>query len=225
MTKRGKTYAKLAFSVSVLLLLIWAFLGTGTTLAWFRDTTPVHKNSFVIGDLDVTVSYRTEGGSYLPVTPDTPVFDDEALYEPGYVQTVILKVENTGTVPFDYKLSVDINSVTLSQSVLGNEIYLPNYLRYGVLYAATESEVTSDLTRQLAELASPEEFPENPVNYPFNMYAQPDSVTVPAGGERYLAIIVRMPQDVGNAANYRGNNPPSVSLGITVLASQEGTLK
>jgi len=45
------------------------------------------------------------------------------------------------------------------------------------------------------------------------------------GSERYIALIVRMPEEVGNAANYRGVIVPRVDLGITVKASQEGTLK
>lgn len=37
---------------------------------------------------------------------------------------------------------------------------------------------------------------------------------------RYAALILYMPEEVGNRANYRGLQEPSVELGITVLAQQ-----
>ena len=37
---------------------------------------------------------------------------------------------------------------------------------------------------------------------------------------RVAALIVRMPEEVGNVANYRGDTVPEVDLGITVKADQ-----
>ncbi len=227
MKMRKESYTRIALALSICLLVLWGILGTGTSLAWFSDTTPVHKNTLLIGDMNLKVYHLLENGDFAPVDYTTSVFDDEALYEPGYVQTVILKVANEGDVAFDYRLSVNVSDVTIVKSVLGNDIYLPNYLRYGVLFAGSVEELTDGLNRELAVLESPELFPEEPASqeyYPLNMYTGNDDVTVPVGGERFVAIIVRMPEDVGNAANYRGTTPPAVKLGITVMASQEGTL-
>ena len=63
------------------------------------------------------------------------------------------------------------------------------------------------------------------MNVPLNVYSEKDSVVLQPDDERYIALIVRMPEIVGNAANYRGVIVPRVDLGITVKASQEGTLK
>ena len=41
--------------------------------------------------------------------------------------------------------------------------------------------------------------------------------------EHYMALIVRMPEEVGNVANYRGTDIPTVKLGLSVNASQQGT--
>ncbi len=226
MTRKKINYTKVALALSICLLIVWGVLGTGTSLAWFSDTTPTHRNTLLVGDLDMEVYHRLDNGDYETVDYTTSVFNDQALYEPGYVQTVILKVVNEGDVPFDYRLSVNVNDVTIAQSVMGNDIYLPNYLRYGVMFAATEDELVKDLNRELAEIKSPNEFPQEPASgsYPLNMFSEIDEVTVPVGGERYIALIVRMPSDVGNAANYRGTTPPTIKLGITVMASQEGTL-
>lgn len=218
MTTRKKSYTKIALTLSVCLVVIWALLGTGTTIAWFMDTTPVEKNTFLIGELDLVVSHKLEDGTYEEIQSDTEVFDEEALYEPGYVQVVYLKVENKGDVPFEYKLAVDVNDVTVSESVLGNDIYLPNHLKYGVLFGADEAV----LIRETAKVIAEKEFPEETLNYPLNVYSEKDSVVVQPNGVRYIALVVRMPEEVGNVANYHGNKPPSVELGITVRAVQEG---
>ena len=221
MTARKKSYTKIALTLSICLLMIWALLGTGTTIAWFTDTSETQKNTFFIGDLDLVVSHKLEDGTYEEIESDTKVFDDEALYEPGYVQVVYLKVENKGDVPFEYQLSVDVNDVTVAKSVLGNDIYLPNYLKYGVLFGADEAQLTRDTAKLIAE----KDFSEKAMNVPLNVYSEKDSVVLQPNDERYIALIVRMPEIVGNAANYRGVIVPRVDLGITVKASQEGTLK
>lgn len=221
MAARKKSYTKIALTLSIGLLMLWAVLGTGTTIAWFTDTSETQKNTFFIGDLDLVVSHKLEDGIYDEIKSDTKVFDDEALYEPGYVQVVYLKVENKGDVPFEYQLSVDVNDVTVAKSVLGNDIYLPNYLKYGVLFGADEAKLTRDTAKLIAE----KDFPEKTMNFPLNVYSEKDSVVLRPDDERYIALIVRMPEIVGNAANYRGVIVPRVDLGITVKASQEGTLK
>lgn len=36
-----------------------------------------------------------------------------------------------------------------------------------------------------------------------------------------MALVVRMPEEVGNEANYRGDDIPKVELGIIVKADQQ----
>ena len=38
----------------------------------------------------------------------------------------------------------------------------------------------------------------------------------------YVALIVRMPEEVDNQANYRGEVVPEVDLGLIVRATQQG---
>lgn len=217
---KKKTFTKTALALSVCLVILWGLLGTGASIAWFVDESPELENTFNFAELKLKVSHKLEDGSYEPINSQTEVFDDEALYEPGYVQVVYLKVENEGDVPFEYKLAVDVNSVTVAKSVLGNDIYLPNYLKFGVLFSADEAE----LTREVAKVLAIKDFAQETGNYPLNTYSEKDNVTVPVDGERYIAIIVCMPEEVGNAANYRGEVVPRVDLGLTVTASQEGSL-
>ena len=55
-----KKFTKTAFILSVCMLILWAMLGAGTTLAWFTDTAPVDKNSFLIGNLELNISYKND---------------------------------------------------------------------------------------------------------------------------------------------------------------------
>lgn len=210
-----KRFSTKALVLSVCLMIFWTLLCTGTTLAWFSDETPVVKNSFVVDTIDLAVSYKNDLlTDYEPVTNQTSVFNDYALYEPGYTQVVYLRVENPGDIDFKYKLSVDQLSYVDGTSINGKNIHLPNYLRFGVLFAQSEPELDREVAKTIADMEMLEAFP-------LNQYSRVDDVIVPVGGNRYVAIIVWMPEKVGNEANYeKGSNIPQVKLGLTVFAQQ-----
>ena len=214
-----KTVTKIALLLSLALLLLWTFLGTGTSLAWFSDTTPVIRNSFIVGDLDLSVYYKNESGNYNLVESDTVLFDDEALYEPGYVQVVRMKVVNSGDVDFDYKLSIDVDdsSIILGENEQGQTIYLPNYLKFGVAYGSDEIELEREIAKEMA-----------PLDADIYLDGYTDLRSLDANTTKdttdYVALILYMPESVGNVANYRTDKIPTVKLGVTVLASQKGTL-
>ena len=221
MKKRRLT--KTAFVFSVCLVMVWCVLGTGSSIAWFVDESPAVRNIFNIGEFDLVVSHKTETG-YEEIQDGTKVFDEEALYEPGYVQVVCLKIENRGTVDFHYNLSVipDLQTLVTPKNVYGQEIYLPEFLKFGVILAETETELEQMIaTRELAEEHA-DEMLSTYATESLSTYAT-EAKTLEAGKEAFAAVIVRMPKEVGNAANYRGNIPPSVELGILVKAVQEGT--
>lgn len=219
---KRKFTKKHALIVSLCLLLIWSILGTSATLAWFTDTTPVARNSFLVGLLKMDVSYKNDLiTDYTPVDSQTAVFNDEALYEPNYTQVVYLKVDNTGTMAFDYKLAVDAYDYDDSVNVYGGNLHLPDYLRFGVLFGDEEAQLERDVAQALAtedKTSVIEQFQR------LNNYSKLDEVSVQPGDTRYVAIIIYMPREVGNEANYRkGETPPQVKLGITVYAQQSGT--
>lgn len=214
MRKRNWTKAALAFS-SFLFVLWWA-LGTGATLAWFSDVDEV-RNKFQIGLLDLKVSYWDENiNDYTNLQGISEVFDDQALYEPGYTQVVYLKIENHGDVDFNYKLAVTVEEFTIGYDAWGQKIYLPNYLRYGVVFAESEAAMKAQVEDRLAakeqapNLWGALETWSEISPYCFEVGEQP----------HYAALIVYMPEGVGNEANYRGIDVPEVKLGITVFAQQ-----
>ena len=210
-------YKKIVVGISLLLVMMWCVLGTGASLAWFVDVDEEVKNVFHFAEFDLEVSHRLEDGTWEKIEQDTEIFDDEALYEPGYTQTVYLKIENKGTVPFDYKTAVTVSDYTLATNVYGQSFQLFDYLKFGLTTAKTEAELdTLVATRNLAREVA---------NMPLNHYYEDDFTTVQselgAGETIYMALVVRMPEEVGNAANYRGNDIPRVELGVIVTATQK----
>lgn len=211
---KKKKFTKVALILSVVLMIAWSILGTGATIAWFTDTTPVIKNSFVIGQLDLDVCYKNDiEDDYQPMDKNSEVFNRYARYEPNYTQVVYLRVKNNGDIPFQYKFSVDLIGSVDSLNVYGLPLHLPNYLRYGVVYGDSEA----DLNRQLAQY-----YADRDMEYlEFNQYSKVDDVVVAPGGERYVALVVYMPWETGNEANYMtGQDIPQVFLGLTVFAQQ-----
>ena len=208
-------YTKAAWITSACLLILLAVLGTGATIAWFTYVPPVDCNTFQVGTMDLKVSYKNDQVTeYTTMDANTAVFHDQALYEPGYTQVVYLKIENDGNVSFDYKLSVVMNSYTDSINMDGEILHLPDHLRFGVIFGASEAELDRELAREYAE---------NPMeSYCLDSYSPQDTVSVAPGEIRYAALVVFMPEEVNNVANGRGEIA-SVELGVGVYAQQAGT--
>ena len=211
-----KKWRKTALVLSACLFVLWWALGTGATLAWFSDVETV-RNEFKIGLLDLDVSYKNDIiTEYTPLKGATEVFYDNALYEPGYTQVVYLKIENNGDVDFNYKVSVTVEDFTNGKNAWGEEIYLPNYLRYGVVFAESETE----LQEMVRDRLNTRTHATNDWGM-LGTWSEVSPYIFEAGeNPHYAALIIYMPEEVGNAANYRGFVEPRVELGITVFAQQ-----
>ena len=212
-TKQKQTlYKRIALIFSLFLLIIWSILGTGASLAWFSDTSPEINNIFHFADFDVNVSHRLTDGSWEKINGKTKIFDENALYEPGYVQVVYLRVENNGTVPFTFDTAVNVNGCIEATNVFGHSFMLQEYLKFGLVTANTEAEMKNSVpNRETAvEIA----------DKPLENYYKSGSFELAPNGVKYIALIVRMPSEVGNIANYRGDTTPKVELGVTVKADQ-----
>ena len=204
-------YKRIALALSLCALIFWGILGTGASLAWFTDTSPEINNIFHFGKFDLVVSHQLTDGKWEVIDSKTKIFNEEALYEPGYVQVVYLKVENKGTLPFEFSTAVNVNGCIVATNVFGQEFMLQDYLKFGVKTADTEEQMKNSIPdgETAVEIA----------DMPLKNYATETAILAP-GGVKYIALIVRMPEEVGNIANYRGNTIPKVELGITVKADQ-----
>lgn len=208
---KNTPYKRIALILSLVALVVWAILGTGASLAWFSDTSPEINNIFHFAEFDLVVSHQLTDGKWEEVDSRTKIFNEEALYEPGYVQVVYLKIENKGDREFEFYTAVNVNDCSVATNVFGQQFLLQDYLKFGVVTADTEQEMKDSVPdRQTAvEIA----------DMPLHNYDTTTAILAP-GETSYLALIVRMPEEVDNVANYRGNDIPKVELGITVKADQ-----
>ena len=204
-------YKRMVFALSVLLTILWAVLGTGTSLAWFNDDSHEIKNVFNMASFEADVSYRLADGTYDTIEGKTDIFDDEALYEPGYTQVVVLRIENKGTLPFHYQTAVYVHDYVPGYSVLQQTFLLQDHLQFGMVSAATEDALDA-LIATRGNAAS------------ITTGTLGDSISDPEplapGATAYIALVVRMPEDVDNIANYCEDKQPKVVLGISVSATQ-----
>ena len=110
-------------------------------------------------------------------------------------------------------MSVTVTDFTNGKNAWGEDIYLPNYLRYGVVFAESETQ----LREMVKDRLNSRTHAENNLG----TWSEVSPYTFEAGEEsHYAALIVYMPEEVGNSANYRGFTEPRVELGITVFAQQ-----
>lgn len=210
--KKSKLYKPIALALSFCALIIWCILGTGASLAWFTDTTPEINNIFHFAEFDLVVSHRLTDGKWEEVDSQTKIFDDEARYEPGYVQVVYLKVENKGSVPFNFYTAVNVNGCIEATNAFGQRFMLQDYLRFGI--------TTTDSEEAMKNSVPDRETAAQIANMPLHNYYETGAFELAPNSAKYIALIVRMPEEVGNVANYRGDTVPKVELGITVKAEQ-----
>lgn len=208
---KHKPYKRIALVLSLCALIVWSILGTGASLAWFTDTSPEIKNIFHFADFELEVSHRLTDGSWEKVDSQTKLFDENALYEPGYVQVVYLKVENKGDCEFQFNTAVNVTGYTYATNVFGQQFSLQDYLRFGLVTAETEEKMKNSLPdRETAKKVA---------DMKLNNYAT-EGARLNAGQTAFVTLVVRMPEEVGNIANYRGDVVPKVELGIIVKADQ-----
>lgn len=206
--------------VPLLCLCLLSISGNPGTLAWYTDQDSA-RNSFVVGTLDLVVEYKNDvKPEYREMTEYSALFNDQALYEPGYTQVVYFKIHNKGDIPFQYKFMVnEVKGGTVdSVSVLGNDLHLPDYLRFGIIAAENPLELDREIARSHVD--------QDMEVCHINTYSENSNLILDPGGTHYAALIVYMPTWIGNEANYdraNGAPQPQVTLGVTVYAQQTDT--
>lgn len=208
---RRKTITKAALVFSSVLIAIWVVLGANTSIAWFMDDDSI-VNTLNFGDLKVGLYYKTDSG-YEEVDLETEVFDDAALYEPGYTQVVCLRIDNESTMDFTYDMSVvpNLKSLVVGKNEKGGDIVITDYLMFGLVFDTTEDGLAEKIKdRDLARTYATNKLSD---------YSESGG-TLTVGSSNYCALVLYMPEEVTNEANYRGKDIPRVEVGIGVLAKQ-----
>ena len=206
--KRKKT-TRNALLTSVLAMLLCVSMLVGTTFAWFTDEVVSGNNVIAAGNLDVELEYWN-GSAWVDVSGKTDVLTN-TLWEPGVTEVAYLKVTNAGSLALKYKLGINIVSETAGINVAGENFKLSDYIDFGVV-EDVNGETAAYATREAAisAVAEAQKISEG--------YTKESSML--SGDELYLALVVYMPETVGNEANYRGTDVPTIDLGIELLAAQ-----
>ena len=219
----NKRATKRALLTSVMALVMCVVMLVGTTFAWFTDTASTGVNKIQAGNLKMEVTYKNAetvknsitDTKFEPVTKETPVFNNNAFWEPGHVEYVVLKISNAGTLALKYKLGINIASETGSINVFDKSFKLSDYIEFAVI-DGDKSDLGRDDLVAAATAAG---------NHVLNVgYTNEDHLLAGAtGSEKTVTLVVWMPKSVGNEANYKvaeGITAPSIDLGINVAATQ-----
>ena len=219
----NKRATKRALLTSVMALVMCVVMLVGTTFAWFTDTASTGVNKIQAGNLKMEVTYKNAetlnnsltDTKFKPVTKETPVFNNNAFWEPGHVEFAVLNVKNIGTLALKYKLGINIASETGSTNVYGNKFELSNYIKFAVIDGDKSGLGRDDLVAAATAAG----------NHVLNVgYTNEDHLLAGAtGSEKTVTLVVWMPKSVGNEANYDAAvaGAPVINLGINVVATQD----
>lgn len=209
---------KRALLTSVLALVLSLAMLAGTTFAWFTDTASTGVNRIVSGNLDVGLKYWGVGEdgrkTWLTAENSKELFDENALWEPGYTQIVYLKVENNGNLALTYAMQITPVHETVGVNVDGEEFKLSDYIKFGwTAFTVDGNGAPVALGREAAQTGVGDGAQLGKTLH--RQAAEP----MEAGAEELVALVAWMPEDVGNEANY-STVQPTIELSLKVLATQ-----
>ena len=217
MTNSKQTKKALLSSVIALVLCLSMLIGT--TFAWFTDTVSSDLNEIKAGNLDVELDYYSATEKdWLPVQGATDLFSDE-LWEPGHTEVVYLRLTNAGTLDLKWQLGISIAAEQGSISVVeGNPAFkLSDFIQFGVVDLKVDAENPFAVYAKREDAVAALNGESKKLNAGYS-----DSGAMTAGAVEYVAVVVYMPETVGNEANYMKGAPvPSIDLGVKLYATQK----
>lgn len=220
-TKRSSVKRNLIISVTALVISVAMLIGT--TFAWFTDSVTSGTNKIVAGNLDVKLQYSTgkvgNDWNWRDVTDKTELFNSKT-WEPNHTEVVYLKVINNGSLAFDYTLNVSPVDETQGINQVGNPFKLSEYLVFGTT-EPRNTEFENEFTREDAQKEAGNvrglETRQGELTRTGHML----SGTTENPSVQYLAMVVYMPHEVGNDANYKtGTTAPTIDFKLTLTAKQ-----
>ena len=210
----NKRATKRALLTSIMALVMCVVMLVGTTFAWFTDTASTGVNKIQAGNLDVKLMYSTDMQTWTEATEQTKLFDDNALWEPGYTQVVYLKVVNAGNLALKYEVSTNSYDMERGKNAAGELFYIDKFLRIGT---ATTENAFNGRSDAIAAIAGSEK------NMGKEMQISDDwAVLDPKAESKPFAVVIYMPTTVGNEANnvQSWRHPSLKGFGLVVNATQ-----
>ena len=202
-----KNAAKHALLMSVISLLLCVSMLVGTTFAWFTDEVTSSNNKIQSGTLQVDLELLGEDGEFKSIKESkTPIFYYD-LWEPGYTDVKVLKIENEGTLALKWYAKFQSASA-LSKLAEVIDVYV---LASETKLAAPDDRNLEGYTRvgTVADFVDTIESTTNGTLYPAGTESQ--------ASVAYLGIALKMQESAGN--EYQG-----LELGafdIQIVATQE----
>ena len=196
----NKKSTKKALLLSALAMFACVAMLIGSTFAWFTDSVTSAGNKIEAGTLKIDLELLDKDGNWSSIKESKAALFNYDLWEPGYTEVKVLKIENEGTLALQWVAQFQ------SEKALSA---LANVIDVYVLKSATEIGYPAD--RNLAgytKVGTVAEFVNN--------FAETENGTLLAGEEAYLAIALKMQESAGN--EYQG-----LSLGefdIKIFATQ-----
>ncbi len=225
---RKSTTKKALFSSIVSLLLCVSML-LGSTFAWFTDSVTVANNQIIAGNLDVELYHSNRVDTEEKVEPDTALFDDVTLWEPGAVAFENLKVTNEGTLALKYNLAInftDYNTVT------ENGKSLRDILKIALVEDAAVEKTGNEETDRENAIALGETVGFEAIDdFDFEGALMAENDTDDTDEKELALIIWWKPSSEDNDFNVNNDKTTSdaealhINLGLTILATQENVEK
>ena len=206
---------KRALLTSVLALVLSLAMLAGSTFAWFTDTASTGVNRIVSGNLDVGLEYWDKESGWLDAENSKDLFDENALWEPGYTQIVYLKVKNNGNLALTYAMQITPVHETVGVNVDGEEFKLSDYIKFGWRTFTVDEEAGAPVALDREEA---QDIVGGGAQLGTTLHRQA-AEPMKAGAEELVALVAWMPEDVGNEANY-STVQPTIELSLKVLATQ-----
>lgn len=162
--KRSIILCALSLALCVALLV-------GSTFAWFSDSITNSGNTITAGNLTAKWSYRTlndDTAAYEPVSEELALFSADTVWQPGEPHGYDFKLENTGSVDFEWELTIDLadtagesqnNLTDVLVVYVDGEITTPEFDADGVAVlidgtlAATDGETTAETDETSCEFS------------------------------------------------------------------------
>ncbi len=197
---------KRALLASMFSLVLCFTMLIGSTFAWFTDSATTGVNKITAGNLDVKLEYSEDFSEWNDAEKKDDLFAADK-WEPGYTKVVYFKVSNAGSLAFNYKVTTNIENEQQGTNQEGNKFNLSEYLQFGIVEVA---KTFSNRTEAREAIASPVNFGG----------ISTGKAMLTAGTSQTFAMVVWMPEEIGNIANHDGKGIPEINFGINVIATQ-----
>ena len=226
MKKFNQTKKALLLSLLVLMVCFGMFLGT--TYAWFTDSVSSAGNIIQTGNLDVKLQYKSDwSNEWKEVDETTKVFNENALYEPGYTEVVFFRVSNVGSLDLKYNFLVKILEEQKSTNVNGEEFKISDYLQIGV-YKLDEyssgfnyADILMPIMFGSRESALSNVGELGKLSEKAGVLYSDCPVVVGENTSQVIVLVLTLPESVGNEVNSAKDAAVAqVKLGVTLLATQ-----